>query len=181
MTLSEHGDDLRQPGVFHAMLRFRILPVLFLALFAATSMAADNKPGRKVRLGGVMVNAGYSRGPAWYPYYGYGGYPGWGRWAFYDPIFYSPFLHPGLYTGFGYGPNMGEVKLAGVDKEASVYLDGGYAGPASKLKSMWLEPGVYNLEVRSTACDKFERRIYVLTGKTLQVRAQFQPPVEAQK
>jgi hypothetical protein len=162
---------------------FRAVPLLSLALLTtATLAAADSGKSRpRVRLGGVIVNAGYSTGPAWYPYYGYGGYPGWSRWAFYDPIFYSPYLHPGLYGGFGYGPNMGEVKLASVDKEASVYLDGGYAGPVSKLKSMWLEPGVYNLQVRDTAGQSFERKIYVLTGKTLQVRAELRPAKEPTK
>jgi hypothetical protein len=156
--------------------------LLSLALLSAGAITADNdKPGRRVRLGGVVVNAGYSSGPGWYPYYGFGGYPGWSRWSFYDPIFYSPYLHPGLYSGFGYGPSMGEVKLDGVDKNASVYLDDGYAGPVSKLKSMWLEPGVYKLEVRDTAGQRFERRIYVLTGKTLQVHAQLRPAKEPEK
>ena len=155
------------------------IPLVLLA--TAVTADDDNRPGRRVRLGGVMVNAGYSRGPAWFPYYGYGAYPGCWRCSFYDPVFYNPYLHPGLYTGFGHGPGLGEVKLAEVDKAASVYLDGGYAGPAAKLKSMWLEPGVYNLEVRDTSGGKFERKIYVLTGKTLQVRAQVQSQKEPRK
>jgi hypothetical protein len=67
---------------------------------------------------------------------------------------------------------MGEVKLTSSDQDASVYIDGAYAGPANKLKTLWLDPGAYNLELRDSSGQRFERRIYVLTGKTLQIRAQ---------
>jgi hypothetical protein len=166
-------------------LGFRLLPhfaVAFVAsaLLAAPNSSADDKPGRRVRLGGVMVNAGYMSGPAW-PYYGYPFYPGWGRYYMYDPFWYSPFIHPGIYSGFAYQPNMGEVKLKSPDKDASVYLDGAYAGPADKLKTLWLEPGAYNLEVRNTGGQRYERRIYVLTGKTLQISAKLDPAKEPVK
>jgi len=63
---------------------------------------------------------------------------------------------------------MGEVKFPRAPKESLVYVDGGFAGSAAKLKSMWLEPGIYNLEVREG--DKvWQKRIYVLSGKTLQL------------
>jgi len=154
---------------------------LLLTLAASFLAADDDKPGRRVRLGGVSVGGSYSHGPAWYPYYGDGYYPGWGRSHLYDPIFYSPYIHPGLYNGFGYGPNMGELKLVATDKEASVYIDGAYAGPVRKLKTLWLEPGVYNLEVRDTSGQSFEKRVYVLTGKTLQIRANLAPSKEPPK
>lgn len=164
--------------------------VLSIVLAATVLAANDDKPGRRVRLGGISVGGSYLSGPAWYPYYGgyypgafYPGafYPGWGRGYLYDPFFYSPYLHPGLYRGFGYGPNLGEVKLAASDKEAAVYLDGAYAGPAHKLKTLWLEPGAYNLELRDTSGHSFERRIYVLTGKTLQIQANLQSAKELRK
>jgi hypothetical protein len=163
---------------------FRLLPIAALALMCAQISAAsdDDKPGRRVRLGGISVNAGYYSGPMWYPYYPYGGfYPGWSRYYMYDPFWYSPWLHPGLYTGFGYQPNMGELKLNSSDKDAAVYIDGAYAGPAEKLKSMWLEPGAYNIELRDPAGLRFERRVYVLTGKTLQLRAKLEPAKEPVK
>jgi len=159
--------------------------VLSMALAAALLSAKDDKPGRRIRLGGVSVGGSYTSGPGWYPWYPYYGgfYPGfWNRAYLYDPFFYySPYIHPGLYSGFGYGPNLGEVKLNASDKEASVYLDGAYAGPAHKLKTLWLEPGAYNIELRDTSGQSFERRIYVLTGKTLEVRANLQPPKEPRK
>ncbi|MEJ7607349.1 MAG: hypothetical protein WKF37_14060 [Bryobacteraceae bacterium] len=128
-----------------------------LIILAVSSL--DAAP--RVRLGGVGVNVGYYGGSSW-------GYPR--AFGLYDPYWYSPFVHSGMYNGFGYGPNLGEIKLEGADKEDSIYLDGAYAGPARKLKSMWLEPGAYNLQVRDPAGRKFERRVYVLTGKTLRIR-----------
>jgi hypothetical protein len=143
------------------------------------SAASTDKPARssrrpRVRLGGIYVGAGYSRfsGP-FYP--GYYGYRPWAWSSFgwpyaYDPFFYGPYLHPGFLTGFGYRPNMGEIKLRSSDREAWVYLDGALAGKAEKLKSMWLEPGAYNLEVCS-GDRKFGQRVYVLSGRTLKLTA----------
>ena len=51
-----------------------------------------------------------------------------------------------------------------------VYVDDAYAGEVRKLKTMWLEPGVYKLEVRD-GDRKFARKIYVLSGKTLDLKA----------
>jgi hypothetical protein len=161
---------------------FQVVSVLALTLVSAPVFGAkdNDKPGRRVRLGGVIVNAGFNYGSGWYPY-GPAYYPGWSRYYLYDPFWYSPFIHPGLYRGFGYQPSMGEVKLNSPDKDASVYLDGAYAGPAEKLKSLWLEPGAYNLEVRDTSGQRYERRIYVLSGKTLQIRAKLEPAKEPVK
>ena len=125
--------------------------------------AATAKRSRPhVRFGGVMVSAGYSRTSGRYPYYGY--YPGyWG----YDPFLYGTWFHPGYFNGFGYQPAMGEVRVK-ADPNAWIFLDGALAGKAEKLKSMWLEPGVYNLEVR-TDSRVAARKIYVLSGKKMHV------------
>jgi len=135
----------------------------------------------RVRLGGISVGASYSHfsGPYWgSPYYwGPYGYSPlfWNSFGpYYAPFFdvYSPFLyHPGYYNGFLRGPNMGEVRLHTELKAAEVFLDGAYAGVAENLKSMWLEPGAYNLEVKAGDREAFSRRIYVLSGKTLRIDA----------
>ncbi len=142
--------------------------------------ASADKPAKtshwpRVRLGGIYVGAGYSHmsGPGYYP--GYYGYRPWlwsgYAWPYaYDPFFYGPYMYPGFLTGYGYHPNMGEIKLRSDDKDAWVYLDGALAGKAEKLKSMWLEPGSYQLEVRS-GDKKFGRKVYVLSGKTLKLVA----------
>ena len=69
---------------------------------------------------------------------------------------------------------MGEIKLNDAPKEAMVYLDGAYAGHVAKLKSMWLEPGIYRLEVRDDAGAAWEKKVYVLSGKTLGLRPSLQ-------
>ena len=116
-------------------------------------VSLEAKP--RIRLSGVSVGAGYSRGI--YPYY-------------YDPLFFGAFFHPGFYNGFSYAPTLGEVRLRTTEKAGAVYLDGAYAGELSKLKRIWLEPGAYNLAVRDGDRAIFERRIYVLTGKTLDLQ-----------
>ena len=134
--------------------------VLFVALAGAVATGADETPATQpkhshIRFGGLVVGAGY--------------------YGLYDPFWYSPFIHPGFYTGFMQQPNMGQVKLETVDKDASVYVDGAYAGSARKLKSFWLAPGVYNLELRDDRQRSFRQRVYVLSGKTLAIRPRLQP------
>ncbi|HEU0140020.1 MAG TPA: PEGA domain-containing protein [Bryobacteraceae bacterium] len=159
-----------------------LIPGLGFALFITATPASEQPAApekneesatvqrvkhRRIRLGGINVSAGYSHHsgywrPYWYPY----GDP------WYSPFsygFYSPFYHPGHYYGFRQQDGMGEVKLRSVDEDASVYLDGAYAGTAKDLKSMWLEPGAYNLEIRSDGTQQFSKRIYVLSGKTLRL------------
>jgi hypothetical protein len=142
----------------------RRLGVLTVFVLAAVS-AVDAFP--RVRLGGVSGGYGYwGGGPGfWGPAYG-----GW-----YSPFwYYGPIAHPGYYGGFVQGPDMGEVKLNGAPKDALVFLDNAYAGEARKLKNLWLEPGIYNIEVRDGS-KKFTRKVYVLSGKTLELKA---TPVE---
>ncbi len=138
--------------------------------------------GTRVRLGGISAGAGYSHFSG-YPYFGapYRAWPyGWGAW---DPFFYPSygwlggFVDPGYYRGYRRGPDTGHVRLSTEAKEGLVYLDGGYAGVAKDLKSIWLRPGAYNLEVR-TDHESFSQRIYVLSGKTLRIDANLTPTEE---
>lgn len=120
-----------------------------------------------VHLGTVSIGAGYGyySGPYWPGYWaGYYPAPLWGGW--YDPWF-APYYAP---VYFAPQIDKGQVNLQTSDKNAEVYLDGAYAGPASKLKNFWLAPGVYRLQVRATGQAMQEKRIYVLTGKTLKLK-----------
>ncbi len=140
------------------------------AVAAAAEDGADTHPNRpRIRFGGLVVGAGYSSGPFWYPRYG-----------LYDPFWYSPYIHPGLYSGFYQQPNMGQLKLETSAKDASVYVDGAYAGSVQKLKSFWLAPGVYNLELRDDNNRSFRKRVYVLSGKTLPIRATLRPDADGE-
>jgi PEGA domain len=130
-------------------------------------------PARKLhlRMGTVLVGAGYSHfsGPAYYPY-GPSVYPGgWEYSALWFPYWgpYS-FFAPGYFT---YGSAKGEVKLAADPKTAEVYLDRAYAGTADHLRSMWLEPGAYDLSLTASGDEVFHQRIYVLSGKSLKITA----------
>ncbi len=146
--------------------------ILWFAAAGAIAAGADEEAASAakhthIRLGGLVVGAGYASGPAWYN----GWHP---RYGIYDPFSYSPTLHSGFYSGFLQQPNMGQVKLDTVAKDASVCLDGAYAASAQKLKSFWLAPGVYNLELRDDNQRTFTQRVYVLSGKTLAIRAKLQ-------
>jgi hypothetical protein len=142
-----------------AKLRITLCLTVVLLLCSPAALAST-----KVELGTVTVGAGYVSGPL-YPYYPWGYYPPFGWWP-YDG-FYPP-LAPLFYTTPQ--PTMGQVRIQTRDKDAGIYLNGAYAGVAQDLRSIWLEPGVYELSVRSANRANWEKRIYVLSGKTLKIR-----------
>ncbi len=143
------------------LLRTLLRAALFFALsflFLTSSASAG------IRLGGIVVSGGYAHYSvpyySWYPYYAWDGYwaPFAPAWApFYDPYFFAPAV------------NKGEVKLTVPVKNAGVYLDGAFAGTADKLKTFWLDPGAYDLELRVAGQEPLQKRIYVLSGKTLKL------------
>jgi hypothetical protein len=162
---------------------------------AATDTSADALQDEHhhkfhVRLGTISVGAGYSHfsgpffNPFWpYRFYPYGFYPysfGYSPF-FYDPFFYSPFYAPGYFRGFSYDEGRGQVKLTDAPKTAEVYLDGAYAGTANKLKTMWLDPGAYDLSVSAPGATPFHQRIYVLSGKSLKIAAKLSPQTTQEK
>ena len=136
------------------MPRYRIsVLMLCLALCITPAFAG-------VRLGGISIGVGDSHysGPGYYAY----GYP-----YFYDP-FWSPFpwYAPAYYSA---GRPMGEVRISGIDKLAEIYIDGGYAGLAKDLKQLHLDPGAYNVEVHAEGKSPLQRRLYVISNKTVKV------------
>jgi hypothetical protein len=162
-------------------MRKRAIRVAALALLILPAWASG--AGRRIRLGGLGVSAGYMSGPAWWgpgsAWYGPGLWRPYGP-AWWDPWWYNGWAHPGFWGGFVQGPGMGEVKVSSAPKGSLVYIDGAYAGLAGKLKSMWLEPGAYNLRIRS-GDQSYEKRIYVLSGKTLELQAALKPKAEVSK
>jgi len=98
----------------------------------------------------VIVAPYYGFGPGWYGYYGYG--PAWG------PSYVMPYAQTG------------EVKLITHMKEARVYVDGGYAGLAGKLKHFDLSPGNHNIELRdTTGRNLFHEQVNVIRGRTAEI------------
>ncbi len=142
-----------------------------------------SRPAR-IRFGGFMFSAGYGHYSGRYSYYSY--YPRSYFWPWYDslyfPSYYGPYsplwYNPGWFTGYSRQPGMGEVKIKTVLPDADVYLDDGFAGVAKDLKSMWLEPGAYNLKLEAEGYEPFAVRIYVLSGKTVKIDARLKPRME---
>ncbi len=153
-----------------------------LACGYADDRTREQKSDRKtrVRLGGITVGAAYSRYSG-FPWYGYPYLPAWyPYWSpYWSPFWdaYLPLYHPGYAPGYYLreGPGMGEVKLEAPAK-SEVYLDGAYAGLSNDLKTIWLKPGAYDLEVRGPGRPPFTKRIYVLSGKRLKIEAAEEKP-----
>jgi hypothetical protein len=98
--------------------------------------------------------------------------PAFGSFGWYNPFFYGPY---GWYESYApypaYIANAGELRLKTNVKDADVYINGAYAGKAAKLKSLWLRPDAYNIEIRAAGYESHAERIYLLPGKTWQVKA----------
>jgi hypothetical protein len=138
------------------------------------------------RLGTISLAAGYSHssGPYYYPYsypYGpFGFYPGdWVGASLWYPV-WSPYPYYGP-ASFAYNNGRGEVRLTADPKLADVYIDGGYAGSADKLKSLWLDPGAYDLTVSAAGREPFHQRLYVLSGKSLKITAKLSADATKEK
>lgn len=127
----------------------------------------------RLRLGGIAIGAGYSHfsGPFWPYAYPYGFYPP----VAYSSLFWDPSWggYPGFYpiSYFQPGYGKGEVRLQADPKDAVVRIDGAYAGTADRLKTIWLDPGAYDLTISTADREPYEQRIYVLSGKSLKINA----------
>jgi hypothetical protein len=97
--------------------------------------------------------------------------PAFGSWGWYNPFFNGPYGWYGSYGPYtAYNSNVGEVKLKTNVKDADVYINGAYAGKAAKLKTIWLQPDAYDLEIRAPGYATYTERFYLLPGKTKQVK-----------
>jgi len=137
---------------------------------AKESEDSGDKGKTRLRLGTVWLGASYTHysGPYYYPYGPYGFYPGdWVYGSLWYPV-WSSYYPPGH---FDYNDGRGEIRLTADPKMAEVYIDGAYAGTADRLKSMWLDPGAYDLTVSAADRESFHQRVYVLSGKSLKIAA----------
>jgi len=139
--------------MFSRQVRLAILASA-LAVFAVPSSAG-------VRLGAISFGFGYSSGYCCYSPLLYDGFygPYWGP--------FGPFYPVGFFATPA--PDKGTIKLINADKNASVYIDNAYAGKAGELKSISIKPGAYDLAVRPPGGEAVQKRIYVLSGKTLKL------------
>lgn len=153
-------------------MRLLLLTLFFLQPLAAEKSGDAEAPKGKVtvekseliELGGLNLGARYARFSRYRPF---------GRYPYYSDYWgWYPDGHPVDYWSFT--RTGGRIKLKTKHKEASVYLDGAFAGLAKDLRDIWLKPGVYQLKVAPEHHEPFEIRVYVLTGKTVQVEPEFQ-------
>jgi hypothetical protein len=88
----------------------------------------------------------------------------------FDPFFDYPY--PYAYAPDYMASNFGYVKLETKHKEASVFVDGGFADKVAKAKKFALRPGNHTIELRdSDGRQIFSERIAVLVGKTTTLHA----------
>lgn len=89
---------------------------------------------------------------------------GWGT-PYWGPSWYAPYWGPYAYN---YAPATGSLKFDTHDKDAQVYVNGSYAGTVGQLKTMDLQPGSYDIEVRAPeGGNQFQQRVYIAAGETL--------------
>ncbi len=123
--------------------------ILVMVLICGAALTTPLPVSAAVRFGGGFF---VGRPWGWYrPYY----------WPYYGSYYYAPYAYS----------NAGQVKLETNVKDAEVFINGAYAGTAHKLKSMWLRPDTYDLEIRAPGRAPFAERIYVVASKTLHIRA----------
>ena len=119
----------------------RLLLICLTAAVMMTPLAANARPVR------MFVGPGY----------------GWGYSSYWGAYPYS-------YGYYGYGPTAGALKFDTKAKDAEVYINGAYAGTIGKLKTMYLRPGSYDIEVRASGQAAFDKKVYVAAGKTLHLK-----------
>ncbi|HVW10252.1 MAG TPA: PEGA domain-containing protein [Bryobacteraceae bacterium] len=129
------------------------LTLLFAtALMALAPLGASAAIRGRVFVGPPVVGFGY----------GYG----WGS------PFWGPYWGPGYYGGY-YAPydNRGAVKIDSNKhiEDASVYVNGAYAGLVKDNKTMHFRQGNYKIEVRNGNQTLFSDKVYVTAGKTIHI------------
>jgi hypothetical protein len=135
---------------------FRIWKAPLIAVIALASLFVS-APKASARVAGprVVIRGGF-----------YG--PGWG---WYGPAWYGPGWYAWWGPGYYYGPDAGKVKIITRDKDASVYVDGGYVGPVAKAKNLPLQPGNHDVELRDSSGNTFYREsVQVIPGRTTEIR-----------
>ena len=92
-----------------------------------------------------------------------------------EPIrVYDPFLdypYPYAYEPDYMASNFGYVKIKTDVKDASVYVDGGFADKIGKAKKFALRPGTHDIELKDAdGRSIFHEKVAVLVGKTTELK-----------
>jgi hypothetical protein len=87
----------------------------------------------------------------------------------FDPDFDYPY--PYAYEPEYMAQNFGYVKIKTDHKDASVYVDGGFADRIEKAKKFALRPGTHDIELRdSDGRTLLHEKVAVLVGKTTELK-----------
>ena len=87
----------------------------------------------------------------------------------FDPSFDYPY--PYAYEPDYMAANFGYVKIKTDHKDASVYVDGGFADRIEKAKKFALRPGTHDIELRdSDGRSLLHEKVAVLVGKTTELK-----------
>jgi len=88
----------------------------------------------------------------------------------FDPLFTYPY--PYAYPPDYMAANFGYVKIKTDRKDASVFVDGGFADKIEKAKKFALRPGNHDIELRdSDGRTLYKERVAVIVGKTTELHA----------
>ncbi len=88
----------------------------------------------------------------------------------FDPFFAYPY--PYAYPPDYMAANFGYVKIKTDHKDASGYVDGGYAEKIRKAKKYALRPGNHEIELRdSDGRTLYKEQVAVIVGKTTELHA----------
>ena len=62
------------------------------------------------------------------------------------------------------------MKIVANDRDASVYVDGGYVGPVAKAKNLPLQPCIHEVELRDPSGNAFyHESVQVIPGRTIEI------------
>src|SRR5262245_52582843 len=87
----------------------------------------------------------------------------------FDPFFTYPY--PYAYPPDYMAANFGYVKIKTDRKDASVFVDGGFADKVEKAKKFALRPGNHDIELRdSDGRTLYNERVAVIVGKTTELK-----------
>ena len=88
----------------------------------------------------------------------------------FDPFFAYPY--PYAYAPDYMAANFGYVKIKTDHKDASVFVDGGFADKIEKAKKYALRPGTHEIELRdSDGRTLYKEQVAVIVGKTTELHA----------
>jgi hypothetical protein len=125
----------------------------------------------RLRLGPVGLGAGYG----WYDPFLWGGL---GYGAFYP----YPTLWPnGYWLAANPSPPLGTVRLRVTPPQARVTIDSAFAGTVEELRDLRLPPGAYLVQFDLEGFQIQQRKIYVLSGKTMRLDVTLRPEPQGEK